>query len=172
MEQIIAIISSNLVPALLLVFGFILVSVEIFIPGFGLPGIAGIILLVVGVVLAANSVLDALIILVILAVALGAVIAIALKSARNGKLAKSPLVLSESLDKQSGYSSSRDGAAYVGRQGIALTDLRPAGTCDFDGIRLDVVSENTFIAKGTQVTVIEVEGRRIVVRPLPTDQSV
>jgi membrane-bound ClpP family serine protease len=49
-------------------------------------------------------------------------------------------------------------------QGVATTVLRPAGTADFEGVKLDVVTEGEFIDKGARLQVIRVEGRRIVVR--------
>jgi membrane-bound serine protease (ClpP class) len=48
--------------------------------------------------------------------------------------------------------------------GVALTQLRPSGTANINGQRVDVVSEGGLIQRGTQVKVIAVEGTRIVVR--------
>ena len=53
---------------------------------------------------------------------------------------------------------------YVGRYGTAITQLRPAGTADFDGERLDVVTEGGFVKSGSRIKVIAVEGTRIIVR--------
>jgi membrane-bound serine protease (ClpP class) len=53
----------------------------------------------------------------------------------------------------------------MGRTGTAVTSLRPAGTARFDDLLLDVVSEGMFIGAGTTVTVIRVEGPRVVVSP-------
>lgn len=52
----------------------------------------------------------------------------------------------------------------IGKTGISLSPLRPAGTAKIDGRRLDVVAENTFIESGVKIQIIEVEGSRIVVR--------
>ena len=52
--------------------------------------------------------------------------------------------------------------------GTALTDLRPAGTAEFSGERRSVVSEMGLVAAGTPVSVVAVEGYRIVVRPQPS----
>ena len=49
------------------------------------------------------------------------------------------------------------------RSSVAASLLRPAGIADIDGVKLDVVTQGEFIAKGTQIRVIKVEGRRIVV---------
>lgn len=54
----------------------------------------------------------------------------------------------------------------LGRSGVALTTLRPAGTAVFDGKRVDVVSEGGFVEKGRAVKVVGIEGLRVVVRAL------
>ena len=52
----------------------------------------------------------------------------------------------------------------VGRTGQAITDLRPVGAVMFDSDRVDCVAETSQIEAGTEVTVIRVEGVRVVVR--------
>jgi membrane-bound serine protease (ClpP class) len=52
----------------------------------------------------------------------------------------------------------------LGQSGMTLTALRPAGTCVFNGKRVDVVADGVFIEKGTAVKVVAVEGLRVVVR--------
>lgn len=56
----------------------------------------------------------------------------------------------------------------LGRAGVALSDLRPAGTASFGDERRSVVSEMGLVPSGTPVTVVAVEGYRIVVRPSAT----
>lgn len=51
-------------------------------------------------------------------------------------------------------------------RGRAVTDLRPAGTAEFQGQRTDVVSAGKFISVGTEVRVISVQGGRILVAPI------
>ena len=62
--------------------------------------------------------------------------------------------------------SGQDYQMYLDRIGIALTLLRPAGTIDIDGVHLDVVSEGKYIAAGTMVKVVRVNGQSIIVRPV------
>jgi len=52
----------------------------------------------------------------------------------------------------------------VGKRGVAVTTLRPAGTAMFGNRRLDVVTEATFIPQGATVEVTAVEGKRVIVR--------
>ena len=55
--------------------------------------------------------------------------------------------------------------------GTALTPLRPAGTVDINGKRVDVVTEGQMIERGAPVKVVAVEGMRVVVRQLNQTQS-
>ncbi|MGC8485056.1 MAG: NfeD family protein [Candidatus Baltobacteraceae bacterium] len=55
----------------------------------------------------------------------------------------------------------------MGKSGMALTYLRPAGHGLFDGERIDVLTEGEFIAAGTPIRVTRVEGARIFVEPIP-----
>jgi membrane-bound serine protease (ClpP class) len=50
--------------------------------------------------------------------------------------------------------------------GTALTQLRPSGTANINGQRVDVVTEGDLIERGTRIKVVAVEGARIVVRAI------
>ncbi len=52
----------------------------------------------------------------------------------------------------------------LGRQGIALSDLRPGGIANIDGQRVDVVSEGDYIRSGEAIEVVADERYRRVVR--------
>jgi membrane-bound serine protease (ClpP class) len=52
----------------------------------------------------------------------------------------------------------------LGKTGVALTPLRPAGTARLDGLKADVVAEGSFIERGSRVVVVSQEGLRTVVR--------
>ena len=55
----------------------------------------------------------------------------------------------------------------VGAEGVALTDLRPAGRGSFGKRPLDIASTGRFIEKGTPVRVVDVAGNRVLVEALP-----
>lgn len=54
--------------------------------------------------------------------------------------------------------------ALIGRRGVALSDLRPAGVARIDDHRIDVVTEGEWLSAGDPVTVVTDEGYRRVVR--------
>lgn len=149
----------------ILIAGLILVVIEMFHPGFGVPGITGAVLLVLAVILIASTLMQALVLIIIIIAVLGAALSLVLHSAAKGRLSKT-LILSDSLKKESGYIGTEDLEYFLGKEGITVTVLRPAGTADFDGVKLDVVSESEFIKNNSPVKIIKVEGRRIVVRQI------
>lgn len=162
MEALSIMIAQDLPAILCLVLGFALVVVEMYVPGFGLPGISGLVLLVIGVVLMADSALEALAISGVLLALLIVALTISLRSIAKGRLAKSRLVLHSVSDqpKQNEYGYDK----FIGQTGEALTMLRPSGMARFGEEKLNVVSDGDFIEAGAPVRVLRVDGNRIVVQ--------
>jgi membrane-bound serine protease (ClpP class) len=75
------------------------------------------------------------------------------------------LILETGLAAGEGYASAPDtDKQWLGKDGLAVSPLRPSGIADIAGERLDVVSDGEFIEAGAQVVVARVDGNRIVVR--------
>jgi membrane-bound serine protease (ClpP class) len=75
------------------------------------------------------------------------------------------LILETGLAAGAGYASAPDtDKQWLGKDGFAVSPLRPSGIADIAGERLDVVSDGEFIEAGAQVVVARVDGNRIVVR--------
>jgi membrane-bound serine protease (ClpP class) len=53
----------------------------------------------------------------------------------------------------------------IGRYGKALCDLRPSGVADFEGRRIDVITEGMLVDRGRWVRCIDVRSGHVVVRP-------
>jgi membrane-bound serine protease (ClpP class) len=53
-----------------------------------------------------------------------------------------------------------------GRIGRTLSALRPAGVVDFDGRRIDTVTEGMMVDPGQWVRCVDVRAGRVVVRPV------
>lgn len=148
---------------ILLIAGFVLVGVEMVVPGFGFPGISGIVCLVAGVFLAADSFLEGVYITLIVLALLGIMMAVILGLLSKGKL-KSPIILKDELKTDEGFISSNDLQFLLGKEGTATTDLRPIGTGDFDGVQMDVMSEGKYISKGAKLVIFKVEGSKLIVK--------
>lgn len=167
--DIIATIISNLdlISVGCFILGFGLIIVEMFFPGFGLPGISGIILLIAGIILTANTLIEALILIIVILLMLGVILTIILRSANKGGLAKG-VILSTSMTREEGYVGVgvEDMDYFLDKIGTTLTMLRPSGSVDFDGVKLDAIAEGEFISKGKKVRVIKIKSRRLIVKEI------
>lgn len=148
---------------LLLIIGFGLVFLEMHIPGFGVPGISGAICLILAVVLTAQNFAQGLVMTLAIVTVLGIMLGVVLTFFAKGKLFK-PLVLSDEQKKEHGYISSSDLDYLLGKKGIAVTDLRPAGSVDIDGVKFDVISDGEYISRGTKVEIFKVSGVKLLVK--------
>nr|WP_279382511.1 NfeD family protein [Acanthopleuribacter pedis] len=82
---------------------------------------------------------------------------------------KSPLVLAHELTSNEGVVAAvvEEAAAILGREGVIEGGLRPGGKMRLDqGKLIDVVSEVGFIDDGQRVVVDKLDGNRVVVRPV------
>lgn len=149
----------------LIIVGIILIALEIFIiPGFGIAGIPGILMLLGGVFLAADTFAEGVIYLLITLLTIGLLTFILLKT---GRLAKvwGKISLREKQNNTEGYvAPKQEYIHYLGKTGTALTLLRPAGSAVIEGERVDVVTDGSFIPKDSKIIVMAVEGTRIIVR--------
>lgn len=157
---------------LLALVGFVLLAVELFIlPGFGIAGVSGIILLITAftfsmlgndgfnfegvsrkaVVEALSVVVIAMASTVVLGVLLGKSI---LRSNRFGRL-----VLQDTMVAAEGYVSSDTGlSSLTGRTGITATMLRPAGKIQLGDDIYPANAEFGFIEQGKTVIVTRFDG--------------
>ena len=155
--------NSNWTSLVLFITGLILLIIEGIVPGFGLPGISGIILIIVGTVLAMDSVGIALMSLSI-AIIITTIVAIVLfKLGYRSKLLNK-IILNSRTESERGFVSSKTMSDMLGKEGITLSGLRPTGFIEINGQRLDALSEGEFIPKDTKVAVVKVEGSKIIVR--------
>ena len=156
---------ASLPSAVCVLLGMILIIVEVFLPGFGLPGIGGIVLVGAGVVMVGmhfGSLTAVGTLLVIIAV-LAVLISWVLRQASRGGGKRSDLFLQERDDLRT---QQEDMKVLVGKSGTTTSVLRPAGIGDFDGVRLNVVTEGGFIEKDMPIEIVRVDGSRIVVKPV------
>ncbi len=152
---------------ILFTIGLILLLVEILvIPGFGFAGIGGLAAMGISVFMASENPQQALLSMAVALMGTLVLVIIGMKLMGTRNL-WSRLILQTRQEKQTGYQApSQQLENYLGQEGRALTQLRPAGAMEIDGKRIDVVTEGDFIPRGSRVQVIKVEGTRVVVRPV------
>lgn len=163
MNEMGALIIAHIPALIMMIVGFVLLVVEMYVPGFGLPGISGIVLMIGGIALMEPTPLQALILALISVLLLGITFSIVLHSISKGRLSRSKLVLNEVLN-QKNDEDDNDLSFFIGKVGTTHTALRPAGIAEFDGVKLNVVSDGDFVGHNEQVYIERVEGNRIVVR--------
>ena len=152
----------NLIMILCFIVGSGLIIVEAFIPGFGISGTCGIILEVVAIwaTWKLHGTSAALIALAAVLILLGLAIFLSYRSAMNGRLSKSHLVLKET-ENSDGKATAEQ---WIGCEGVTVTSLRPAGFIEIGDRRLSAASTGDFIEKGTPVLVTGTEGDHYTVR--------
>jgi len=80
-------------------------------------------------------------------------------------LGRSKMALHADLSSASGVTAHDERlSGMLGQIGVAVTNLRPAGTAMIEKRRIDVVTRGDYIEKNAGVIVDSVEGGRVVVR--------
>lgn len=156
--------SQGIIITLILV-GIALLAVEVFvIPGFGVSGILGMAALITGIFLVADSILEGLIFTAVALTVLGFIVYLSFRLPSTRRLWKKFTLSTRQTTKEGYVAPKPQYEMYLGQVGKSLTQLRPAGKGDFDGVHLDVVTEGGYIRIGTAIRIIGVEGTRIIVR--------
>jgi membrane-bound serine protease (ClpP class) len=152
---------------LIMIIGFVvgsgLIILEAFIPGFGVAGISGVVLEVIALRCCwlLHGTVPTLLSLLGVLLLIGLAVFFSYRSAMNGRLSKSHLVLKST--ETAAEDKSRP-AEWIGREGVTVTALRPAGQIEIEGIRLNAASAGDFIEKGVPVLVTGLEGDHYVIR--------
>ncbi len=160
---------------LIVILGIGLIVVEVFIlPGFGIPGILGIAMLLfglfasmvgnVGLSFPSMDQMSGPIWTLAITLLLGVALIMSLYRYLPENKTFSKLVLSATTDVNYGYTSSNSLEDLKGLNGVALTALRPSGTVLIENDRIDVTTEGDFIEKGAKVVVSRTVGSRVWVR--------
>ena len=153
--------------------GLLLLLVEIFvIPGFGIAGISGIVLIVGGLTLsllgnrdfdfqqvsAADSGRAALTVLLGLGIGFALILWLSHKIGSKGPLRR--MALNTDLGEAI---SSPTHQELIGKAGIAQTVLRPSGKVWIEGKVYDGISESGFVEKGEPIVVVKSENAQLYV---------
>jgi len=161
---------------LFLLGGLVAILLEIFVftaVDFGAAGLGGLVLIGLGFYtsMVGPFTQPAQIIQAIGAVSAGLVLALVGTVLLVTRLPKTRLrfggvILSQAITGRAFDRTAKKGAVspWLGRQGIAATDLHPVGSGEFAGEQVDVVCEEGFLIQGTPLVVIKDDGYRKVVK--------
>lgn len=146
--------------------GIILCAVETCVPGFGVFGISGTVLIVVGIVLRMIFGGDLLMLLYMVLIALALFILMFWLFSRlitKSRLSKTALFHVDSAVPVGVTEGTQDFSYLMGQIGTAETQLHPIGRATFNGAVVDVVARDGYVPQGAKITVTHVEGQRVVV---------
>lgn len=145
------------------ILGGLLLLTEAMMPGFGIAGVSGWVLLSLGFTmlsgdwgLSLRSLLMALVLSALLLVLFGVM-------CRKSKTMRK-VVLKTQLTKEEGFVSHRSQEKWLGREGISVTPLRPTGIVRIDGEPIDVQTQGEFISAGEPIAVFKSENGHLFVR--------
>ena len=157
--------TGTLIMILCYLFGSGLIIVEAFMPGFGIAGIAGAVLDIAAIFLTNKyyGLVWSLVATLAVLVFVGIAVFFSYRSAMKGRLSKSPIVLKDTEAVGAPGLSAED---WTGREGTAVTALRPAGRVEIGGVRMNASTSGEFLAKGTAVKVVGAEGDHLVIRKI------
>jgi len=156
---------------ILFVFGVTMLLIEVFvIPGFGIVGTIGVISIVaslylslVGRFMPATDLVSGAKVLSFAFISSFVIVLVALRYLPKFTPFQR-LVLNTTEGVKEGFRSAPgEYESLLGKEGIAITLLRPAGTAMIDGEKVSVVTGGDFIEQNSRIRVMKVEGYRIVV---------
>ncbi|MCP4719146.1 MAG: serine protease, partial [Desulfobacteraceae bacterium] len=164
---------------LLFLIGFLLLGVEVFVlPGFGVAGISGLVVIAAGLVLSFQGFVipdpsfpwEGQLLLRNLGVVLGSFMGSLLISLvmvrfvlpRMSLLVKGPY-LSATLE-DSHADSDQSLGVKIGDVGVALTTFRPSGKIKIGNQKIDAIAQGEFIPPGTPIRVASVEHNCVIVK--------
>lgn len=149
---------------ILFAIGLLLLLAEVFlIPGFGLAGIGGAAAILASIFLTFGNMVQATYSILI---ALGLSIAGFFLLIRfiPSTRAWRKFVLSTEQKKELGYTvGTKDLKRLTGKEGIAITPLRPSGIVEVNGKKLNALTLGEYVDSNTKIKIISVEGNKIVV---------
>lgn len=145
------------------VMGITLLALEIFIPSFGVIGVAGIILTIYSVMDSFADSQMGIIILIVSALAIVLTVTIYVKLGFDRNLFDR-FILKNTNSATRGYNSKSDHSNLLGKSGFTKSILRPTGRIEVDGISYDAKSESDFIGKDKEVEVVAIKDGHIIVK--------
>ncbi|MCD6334336.1 MAG: nodulation protein NfeD [Candidatus Latescibacteria bacterium] len=155
----------------LFILGAVLLLIEIlYIPGFGMVGLLGLVLMMIGIFwsflgrLPSAQDIEQTFVWVVLSFIATIALSILILRTMPRTAFWNRLILQRVERVEEGFRSSpAEYEELAGASGVAVTLLRPVGTGLFGKRRLNVVSDGEYIPKGTAIRIVRVEGNRIVV---------
>jgi membrane-bound serine protease (ClpP class) len=168
--------------------GIVFLGMEIFvIPGFGIFGVGGMLMIVVSLILASQNFIipntteelarlpQSLLPVVGAGMGFFAAVIALRKVLPNSPYFNRMMLKPRERRKEAGFETQQDPEAIVdwsylqGETGETITRLFPAGKARINGKVYDVITDGKMVDKGEKISVIQAIGNRVVVSPLEND---
>jgi membrane-bound ClpP family serine protease len=149
----------------LFLIGVVLLAAEILLPTGGILVVASLLFfaLGVGIILAQGTTMEAVVALGGLAVGLPVAGLVAVSAWRRLSLGA---ILPDDPDGSGSASGTTELETLKNHTGKTVSPMRPSGTVEFDGQRIDAMSEGVMLEAGVWVRCVEVKGGRVIVRQI------
>lgn len=157
----------GVIPMIIFAVGIIFCIIEIFVPGFGVFGILGIVFIVVGI--AVRFLLDydiqhlIIMIMFVLTIIFLAILII-IYSAKHGMLGNSPLIENKTAISTDYGKDNPEYLKLLGKTTFTDTKFLPSGKFSFNGESYAAISYGEYIEKGAKIQIVEVSGNTIYVK--------
>lgn len=161
----------GMIVAVFMLGGFFFLFLEIaIIPGFGVTGIIGLLLLGGGIAAAYLKLSSGMAVFTTFAAVFGVILLLlwfffVFPKTRFGK----NFVLQTDSSTSEGFLAVEDLSRYNGKEGVTTTVLRPSGIARIDGERLDVITDGEFVEKGVKIKVVKTIAGRVIVTTISSE---
>lgn len=155
--------------AVFFIVGIVLCVIEMFMPGFGVCGISGMVMLALGIILRmvnGGDIYMFFIMIFFVIVIIGGMLLLMSHSIKKGALSKTKIFDVGTSVPEGLTEGTKDYSSLIGKSGKVVTYLHPVGVADFDGQSVDVMAKNGIIDQGKVVKVVYVEGQKVVVEEI------
>jgi membrane-bound ClpP family serine protease len=159
------------IAVLLFAMGAILLAAEVLLPTGGFLVVAALVFFAVGVavILAQGTTVEAVAALSGLAIGLPIAGIIAVSAWKRLSLSST---LSEDEDDSAHRPGSGKADALKNHTGKTVSPMRPSGTVEFDGQRIDAMTEGGMLEAGVWVRCVDVRGGKVIVRQMESPPDI
>lgn len=153
------------IPLLAFIMGITLISLEVYIPSFGLIGISGLIIGGYGLFRILDAGGDTISLMVLAGITIVVTEIVYVRSGFRMNIFDKQ-ILNDPNSSERGFNSKEDFSSLVGKVGVANTALRPSGRVEIEENYYDALSRSEFIKKGSSIEVVGVKDRNIIVKEI------
>lgn len=157
-------ITNPILFTLLLTTALTLVSLEFFVPGFGILGISGAYLIFESIL--AMGKIENVALYIVLSIFITLILDLIIVKFFIKNMDKSKIVLNTNLSNAKGNGPAFETQSLIGKTGIVNKTLRPYGEVEIEGKVYVATSVGDFIDKGSMVNVDKVEGSTLYCRKI------